>query len=225
MVGVAKGAERKPGLEAADHRVRRQRRCSSRPRIPACTSSSRSATRRTASRSPGHRARRGKARTTLDAERDPRHRREAAPARCSRAFGGLRGVQAAARRRHRARSKASAARWPSASTGTCTSRRPRMPLQHPEPAHLAAHPADPALRRRVLPAGRLALATTDKNIAATVIFIVAALTDWLDGYLARAPEPDVGLRRVPRPGRRQADGGGGADRAAAARTASTRSSR
>ena len=55
----------------------------------------------------------------------------------------------------------------------------------------------------------------NQNLVATVIFTVAAITDWLDGWLARKLEPDLRLRRIPGPGRRQADGGGGADHAGA----------
>ena len=47
----------------------------------------------------------------------------------------------------------------------------------------------------------------DANLLAALFFGVAALTDWLDGYLARALEPDLSLRRVSRPGGRQTDGG------------------
>ena len=61
-----------------------------------------------------------------------------------------------------------------------------MPLNLPNLHHLAADRADPAVRRRVLPARRAGSPTTNKNLVATRIFIVAAITDWLDGYLARA---------------------------------------
>jgi hypothetical protein len=45
------------------------------------------------------------------------------------------------------------------------------------------------------------------NVTSMWIFIAAAVTDWADGYLARKVEPDDIVRRVPRPGRRQAHGG------------------
>jgi CDP-diacylglycerol--glycerol-3-phosphate 3-phosphatidyltransferase len=46
------------------------------------------------------------------------------------------------------------------------------------------------------------------NFASAAIFGLAAITDWLDGWIARR-YAGVGLRRLPRPGRGQADGGGG----------------
>jgi hypothetical protein len=54
---------------------------------------------------------------------------------------------------------------------------------HSQPPDLGPHPPDSAVRRRFY-----LHSTTGwqhKNLAATLIFVVAAITDWLDGYLAR----------------------------------------
>ena len=37
---------------------------------------------------------------------------------------------------------------------------------------------------------------SEKNVAATGIFIFAAITDWLDGYLARALNQKIGRAHV-----------------------------
>jgi cardiolipin synthase len=42
----------------------------------------------------------------------------------------------------------------------------------------------------------LPLTVAEQNFVATVAFLVAAVTDWVDGWLARKAEPDVGLRRL-----------------------------
>ena len=42
------------------------------------------------------------------------------------------------------------------------------------------------------------LAERTANVISMWIFIAAAVTDWLDGYLARTLEPDDVVRRVPR---------------------------
>jgi phosphatidylglycerophosphate synthase len=62
------------------------------------------------------------------------------------------------------------------------------------------------------------LAPAGKNWLAMGIFAFAAITDWLDGWLARRLGPHERVRRVPRPGRGQADGGRRADPARRART-------
>ena len=132
VVGVAKGPERKPGLEELilESEARSARSC--RPRIPGCISSSRSATKRTASRS--------RAIARAAARRAPRRCWTRSPAsapsgarRCSRASAAC----AACRPRRSTTSprwRASAGRWPSASTSTCTPT-PMRSAQRPEPAH------------------------------------------------------------------------------------------
>src|SRR5262249_20965961 len=84
------------------------------------------------------------------------------------------------------RSKASAGRSPSASTRNCIERafRLSMPLNVPNlltwlrilfiPAFLAVFYFPSSL-----------LSESEKNLAATLLFAVAAVTGWLDGYLAR----------------------------------------
>jgi len=52
-----------------------------------------------------------------------------------------------------------------------------------------------------------------KDLISTGVFLLAAITDWLDGLSGAQAEPVIGLWRIPRSGRRQADGGGRFDRA------------
>jgi cardiolipin synthase len=66
----------------------------------------------------------------------------------------------------------------------------------------------------------LPLDAATRNLAATVMFVFFALTDWLDGWLARKLEPDLGLRGLPGPGRRQVPDLRGADHPVASSTAS-----
>jgi phosphatidylglycerophosphate synthase len=39
-----------------------------------------------------------------------------------------------------------------------------------------------------------------RDVSATLIFVVAAVTDWLDGYLARRWQQTSAFRRLSRPG-------------------------
>ena len=41
------------------------------------------------------------------------------------------------------------------------------------------------------------LSQSEQNLISTIIFTVAAITDWLDGYLAQSTPPDFGFRRIP----------------------------
>ena len=124
-------------------------------------------------------------------------------------FGGLRGRAGRERSTTSPRSRASAGRSPSASTATCTlqsSGAAMMPLNVPNLLTWSRIVADPADRRRLLPAGSGWIAESQEPDRHGDLHR-RAITDWLDGYLARRLEPDVGLRRVPRSGGRQADGG------------------
>src|SRR5690606_29971667 len=78
------------------------------------------------------------------------------------------------------RSKASAAPWPSASTGSCTD----VPFNLPIVLTWFRIVMIPLLVAIFyLPESWFSLA--DKNLIATIVFTGAAVTDWLDGYLAR----------------------------------------
>jgi cardiolipin synthase len=59
-----------------------------------------------------------------------------------------------------------------------------MPFNIPILPDLVTRRTDSAGRRRLLPAHHW-LPSPTSNLAATLVFIVAAITDWFDGYLAR----------------------------------------
>ena len=125
----------------------------------------------------GHRAQRGKTRRTSRLEDiagiGPKRRK----ALISH-FGGLQGIANAGIDQLTAVPE-SARNWPKPFTRLCIDA-----IQHTDPADLAAHHPDPTDDRRLLCAV-VVDAERRPDLAATVIFVVAAITDWLDGYLAR----------------------------------------
>ncbi len=216
------------GLERlADDRRCQRRRAQSRPRAADlsgaqraaasscrsswdCISFSRSATRRTVLRSSGHRNRRAKARNHVHAGGNLGNREQtpAAPAVAIRRFEGRARPPASTSSR---RSRASAESSPKKSTSSYTDAPCRMNL--PNLLTWLRILMIPLLVGVFYCAACAGSANHDQNLVATLIFTLRR-DHRLARRLARArAEPDVGFRRVPRPRRRQADGGRGADRA------------
>ena len=73
---------------------------------------------------------------------------------------------------------------------------PTMPWNIPYFTYLDARPINPRVHHPILFTEHMD-STTTVNWTAAIIFALAAITDWFDGFLARRLETNLRLWRIP----------------------------